>query len=90
MAGVRPPPGHFVLLYFASAHTCTGRESEFFSAPMTIAELCKRLQLQYPGIGKILQSSTLTINLDYVPDNAASTAIQEGDEIAIIPPVSSG
>ena len=84
------PPGHFTILYFASAQTCTRRPSETLEAPCTVAALLELLAARYPGLESILQSSALTINLDYVSDDTASVTINAGDEVAIIPPVSSG
>ncbi len=61
---------------------------------MTLAELFNHLEKSYPGIGeKVLTSCLFTVNLDYVDvneDAMKSTVIKEGDEVAIIPPVSSG
>lgn len=93
----KPPSAHFSILYFASAATFTRKASEDFPAPLTVPELFKLLEKSYPGIGpKVLTSCLLTINLDYVDIDgegwqaASSTTIKEGDEVAIIPPVSSG
>lgn len=87
-------PGQFSLLYFASAATYTRKSSEALPAPMTLGDLYQHLETSYPGIQeKILTSCLFTINLDYVDaDEEAmkSTLIKEGDEVAIIPPVSSG
>lgn len=46
----------------------------------------------YPDINtKILHSCALTVNLEYIDMDAdAGMLINEGDEVAIIPPVSSG
>jgi len=70
----------------------TKRTVEFFVAPFSAAALFKTLELKYPGIGsKVLASCAFTINLDYVDlDNPEDVMFQEGDEVAIIPPVSSG
>ncbi|KAL8702126.1 MAG: hypothetical protein Q9201_004560 [Fulgogasparrea decipioides] len=93
----KPLPGHFSLLYFASAATYTRKASEDLPAPLTVPDLYKHLEKNYPGIGeKVLTSCLLTINLEYVDidglgwEAASSTTIKEGDEVAVIPPVSSG
>ena len=88
----RPPPGHFLLLYFASASTFTRKTSEALIAPSTPQKLFQVLEDKYPGIRhKVLDSSALTINLNYVGlDENPEQAIKEGDEVAIIPPVSAG
>lgn len=83
------------MLYFAGASSYTGKDHEAWPAPLPLTELFSKLDSRYPGMQqKILDSCMVTINLDYVkipevgdPDN---TMIQECDEVAIIPPVSSG
>jgi molybdopterin synthase sulfur carrier subunit len=92
----KPPPGHFNVLYFASAGTFTAKESESFPAPLPISKLFDTLETRYAGIkAKILDSSLVTVNLNYVdmpekPEDPNQHVIKEGDEVAIIPPVSSG
>lgn len=90
-------PGHFSLLYFASAASYTRRSSEELPAPISVTDFFAHLEKEYPGIReKVLTSSLLTINLEYVDVNeetsedASPKIINEGDEVAIIPPVSSG
>lgn len=93
MGGTKAPAGHFVLLYFASASGYTKRDSEVFKAPTNPTRLFAELEAKYPGIqSKVLDASALTVNLLYVDlDNDLSQdMIKEGDEVAIIPPVSSG
>lgn len=110
MSEPNPPPGHFLILYFASAATFTRRASDHFPAPLPATELFRLLESKYPGINqKVLCSCAVTVNLDYVDivENSASTpsegggegredqtsaalVIKNGDEVAIIPPVSSG
>ncbi|PTB78200.1 hypothetical protein M440DRAFT_1187138 [Trichoderma longibrachiatum ATCC 18648] len=89
-----PPRGHFNILYFASASSFTGRESESLPAPLPLSKLFSELETRYPGFkAKILDSSLVTVNLDYVDvpsEGEEGRVIQEADEVAIIPPVSSG
>ncbi len=85
--------GHFNVLYFASAGSFTGRENEAIPGPMPLGQLFDELESRYPGIrAKILDSCLITVNLDYVdvPKDGQGAVIQAGDEVAIIPPVSSG
>lgn len=92
----KPPAGHFRLLYFASATSFTRKSSDDLPAPLPITDLFRLLEKKYPGIEKaVLASSAITVNLDYIDIEEASEGsepmvIQEGDEVAIIPPVSSG
>jgi molybdopterin converting factor small subunit len=96
MAPAKAPAGQFSILYFAAASTFTGKSSEYLPAPVRARDLFATLEERYPGIKeKVLSSCALTVNLDYVDvDEAgaedADKQIGEGDEVAIIPPVSSG
>ncbi|TVY73388.1 Molybdopterin synthase sulfur carrier subunit [Lachnellula suecica] len=82
------------MLYFASASSYTSKSSENLPAPLPLSKLFETLEERYDGIkAKVLESCLVTVNLEYVdvPEGAASgTVINEGDEVAIIPPVSSG
>lgn len=91
------PCGHFTILYFASASDYTSKASEVLPAPLPLSKLFDTLEGKYSGIkDRLLEGCLVTINLEYVdvPDAVAGarteTTIQEGDEVAIIPPVSSG
>jgi molybdopterin synthase sulfur carrier subunit len=71
--------GSFNLLYFASASSFTGKDSDEFQAPLPLSKLFGLVEARYPGIkSRILDSCLVTVNL------------KAGDEVAIIPPVSSG
>jgi molybdopterin converting factor small subunit len=93
---VKAPPGHFTILYFASAASYTAKNSETFEAPLPLSSLFDHLEKNYNGIKRrVLDSCLVTINLDYVdmPDSTqgeSELVIKAGDEVAIIPPVSSG
>ncbi len=101
----KPPKGHFNILYFAGAGSFTSKEFEALPAPLPLSRLFDVLEERYGGIrAKVLASCLVTVNLDYVDipggpddddDDEASGqqekgVIEEGDEVAIIPPVSSG
>ncbi|KAI9755792.1 MAG: Peptide-methionine (S)-S-oxide reductase [Chaenotheca gracillima] len=95
----KPPAGHFTLLYFATAASYTSKEFEHFQASLPISKLFETLEAKYQGITeKVLSSCAVTVNFEYVdierPDGDAEgwveTVINAGDEVAIIPPVSSG
>lgn len=91
----KPPKGHFNVLYFASAASHTGKDYETLPAPLALGKLFGELESRHAGIeSKILASCLVTVNLEYVdvPADGADgdVVIQEGDEVAIIPPVSSG
>ena len=97
----KPPKGHFRLLYFASAASYTRKSLDDVPAPLALTDLFAHLEKLYPGIRQaVLSSSAVTVNLDYVDvedqqsvggcQRSDATVIHEGDEVAIIPPVSSG
>lgn len=100
MAPARAAPGHFRVLYFAAASTYTKKASDEFKAPLPVRDLFQFLDTQYPGIrDRVLSSCAVTVNLEYVdigedkdagPQASEDVIIREGDEVAIIPPVSSG
>jgi molybdopterin synthase sulfur carrier subunit len=83
--------GHFKILYFAAASSFTQKYEEVWVAPLNVNELFQALENRYPGIkAKILVSCAVTVNLEYVDADEDGVVIQEGDEVAIIPPVSGG
>lgn len=92
----KSPQQQFNVLYFASASSFTGKDQESLPAPLPLNRLFAELESRYPGIKtKILDSCLVTVNLDYVDvpaedDAAEGRVIQAADEVAIIPPVSSG
>jgi molybdopterin synthase sulfur carrier subunit len=95
MAPAKVTPGQFTLLYFAAASSYTQKTSEILPAPLPVAALFSTLEERYPGFGKeVLACCAVTINLEYIDmdDGCEGSAviIKEGDEVAIIPPVSSG
>ena len=92
-----PSPGHFRILYFASVKDLTQRDSENMTAPLPLSKLFETLEQKYNGLkmSRILESCLVTVNLEYVDvaGNAVTdkeTIINDGDEVALIPPVSSG
>lgn len=85
------PQNRFRILYFASAASFTRKSSDTFPAPMPVTDLFGALEKQYAGITKaVLESCAVTINLEYVDVEEVQAVINVGDEVAIIPPVSSG
>ncbi|KAF2678843.1 Molybdopterin synthase sulfur carrier subunit [Lentithecium fluviatile CBS 122367] len=96
MASTKVPAGHFSILYFAAASTFTTKPNEHLPAPLEARNLFAQLEERYPGITeKVLNSCAVTVNLEYVDVDGEEAehldlVIKEGDEVAIIPPVSSG
>lgn len=96
--------GVFQIHYFASAASFTQKQSEALPAPLPLRELFPLLESRYPGITqRVLRSCSVSVGLEYVdiPEDAAADGddddddgkglvIQAGEEVGIIPPVSSG
>jgi molybdopterin converting factor small subunit len=92
MSVPKPPKGHFNVLYFATAQSFTHKTHDALPAPLPLNKLFATLEDKYAGItGKVLKSCLVTVNMDYVDvEDEDDKTIEEGDEVAIIPPVSSG
>jgi len=91
----KPPKGHFNILYFATASSFTKKDHESLPAPLPLSQLFRVLEERYPGMTeKVLKSCLVTVNLEYaeVPkgEGDEDRTIEEGDEVAVVPPVSSG
>ncbi|KAJ5109472.1 Molybdopterin synthase sulfur carrier subunit [Penicillium angulare] len=90
--GPQSPTGTFTIHYFATASQYTAKNTERLPAPLQLSELFSLLEERYPGIKtKILTSCGISVESEYVDvEEDATRVIQAGDEVAIIPPVSSG
>ncbi|KAJ5180907.1 Molybdopterin synthase sulfur carrier subunit [Penicillium capsulatum] len=81
----------FTIHYFASASQYTGRHTEHLRAPLALSQLFPTLEAIYPGIQTVLKSCAVSLAGEYVDlDEEPGRLIGVGDEVAIIPPVSSG
>lgn len=82
----------FQIHYFSTASSYTNKHSESLPAPLPLARLFGTLESRYPGIREtVLQSCGVSIGDEYVDvEEGQGVVIQAGDEVAIIPPVSSG
>lgn len=61
-------------------------------APCTTDQLTSLLLAKYPGLAELLPGGAcLAVNLEYVPPDAGEpTLLRDGDEVALIPPISGG
>ncbi|KAJ5464453.1 Molybdopterin synthase sulfur carrier subunit [Penicillium daleae] len=84
--------GAFTIHYFATASQYTSKNTERLPAPLPLSELYPLLEERYPGIReKVLGSCGVSLESEYVDiQEDADKVIHAGDEVAIIPPVSSG
>lgn len=76
------------LLFFGISRDITGHRSRELSLPsiVTVAELRNLLSEQYPGLGA-LPVYAVAVNSEYATDDRP---LIDGDEVAVIPPVSGG
>lgn len=77
-------------LFFARSGEVTGvGEKEYIISEGTDAKAFLRLLVEeYPKLEQVLTTAILSINLEYTADPAVQ--LKEGDEVAIIPPISGG
>ena len=77
------------LLLFASAREAAGRRDDVATAT-TLGELLGLARSRYgAGFTDVLNASRVWVNGDE-PANGEATALCDGDEVAVLPPVSGG
>jgi len=76
-------------LFFAGAKDIVGKSPIEFeiNEGTTTTNFKKILLAQHPSLEKILTTSLLAVNQEYVE---TSVVLKDGDEIAVIPPISGG
>jgi len=81
------------VLFFAAAREMAGTggaEVELSGADAhTTAELRTRIAELYPGTADVIPSITLALNQEYLSHGEEAT-LNDGDEVALIPPISGG
>ena len=80
------------LLLFATAREAAGCSTDTFDADgdLTLAELLEMAAARYgETFAEVLAGSGVWINGDE-PESGRTTLLREGDEIAVLPPVSGG
>lgn len=75
--------------YFAALRERAGRSSEHLALPAgaTAADALAALAARHPALGPGLAQARCAVNQEYA---APDTALHDGDELALIPPVSGG
>lgn len=76
-----------VKLFAAAADAAGCRQVEGDWAGLTPPQLMDRLQEQYPGLSRLAKALAVAVNREYADDDRV---LQDGDEVALIPPVSGG
>jgi molybdopterin synthase catalytic subunit len=77
------------VLFFGAARDAVGQAEVDFvlPEPANVATTFSRLLLTYPQLGRFGRSLLIAVNQEYA---AADRLVQNGDELAIFPPVSGG
>jgi MoaE-MoaD fusion protein len=76
------------ILYFAGARDAAGTPRETLaSAPATVRDLRRALELAHPGLARILARCRIAVDQEFVEDDAP---LADGAEVAIVPPVAGG
>jgi len=77
------------VLYFGILREMAGTEQEALelNKPVRLADLYSQLQQRIPGLAAFGGSIALSINYEYA---VLDTPLNEGDEVALLPPVSGG
>ncbi|HZP30386.1 MAG TPA: MoaD/ThiS family protein [Acidimicrobiia bacterium] len=77
------------LLLFASAREAAGRANDEFP-PSTLGELLDAARTRYgDAFAEVLERARVWVNGDE-PAAGDATVVDDGDEVAVIPPVSGG
>ena len=74
---------------FASFREAAGSGTLAWDAPegATVADVVSALRDAYPGLGPAAEKALLAVNQEYV---GGDLKLRDGDELALIPPVSGG
>ena len=75
--------------YFAVCHEMLDRSEEEMELPegATVGTILKRLEEEWPEIAEFYEVMQMSVNWEYATEN---TELTEGDEVALIPPVTGG
>ena len=79
------------VLLFAKARELVGSSSVTTSVPASIRynQLLAHLETEYPGLQRLARTFVLSLNENYI-DQEEELVLTNGDEIAVIPPISGG
>ncbi|XP_067254294.1 molybdopterin synthase sulfur carrier subunit isoform X2 [Chanodichthys erythropterus] len=80
------------VLYFAKSAELTGLKAENITVPSNITslQLWQDLENRHPRLSVLRDQVVLAVRQEYVPLGAQLLTLRQGDEVAIIPPLSGG
>lgn len=81
---------HIRVRFFASLREVMDGQRELVAEVpegATVAELCERLSAEYPRLSEFTTNLAYAVNAEYAPPHHR---LKDGDEVALIPPVSGG
>ncbi|XP_055064966.1 molybdopterin synthase sulfur carrier subunit [Misgurnus anguillicaudatus] len=80
------------VLYFAKSAELTGLKSEIItvSSNITSLQLWQHLEKKHQRLFVLRGQVVLAVRQEYVPLSEEPLTLREGDEVAIIPPLSGG
>lgn len=75
--------------FFASAREKAGTDEQRLELPSgaTVGQMREELRSQFPSIANVLETCAFAVNQKYA---TPATQLRDGDELAILPPVSGG
>lgn len=80
------------VLFFAKARELVSAEEEsvIIESKMTASNLKVTVLEKFPALEPIQKSIILALNQEYLNEDENAITLKDGDEIAIIPPLSGG
>uniref|UniRef100_A0A8C1LQS1 Molybdopterin synthase sulfur carrier subunit n=1 Tax=Cyprinus carpio TaxID=7962 RepID=A0A8C1LQS1_CYPCA len=80
------------VMYFAKSAELTGLKAEDITVPSRISSLQRwqDLESRHPRLSVLQDQVVLAVRQDYVPLGEQPLTLRDGDEVAVIPPLSGG
>ncbi|XP_043106113.1 molybdopterin synthase sulfur carrier subunit [Puntigrus tetrazona] len=80
------------VLYFARSAEITGLKAESISVPSNISslQLWQDLETRHPRLSVLRDQVVLAVRQEYVSLGEQPLTLRDGDEVAVIPPLSGG
>lgn len=80
------------ILFFAKSRELVGRSSSTLVLPASCSytSLVDKLLITFPRLEQLGQAWVLSVNEEYIEETEEEISLSQGDEIAVIPPISGG